>query len=87
MVFAQQHVFGFDAVGVQGDAGDRANLNALGLVEVTHALGAAVGVDLINFFTHEYRLVGTFGFTNIAVDALLGDHQGHERIIAAPAPP
>ena len=37
-------------------------------------------IDLVNFLSRVDRLVGALGLTNIAVDAFVGDHQGHRTI-------
>ena len=86
-VFLPKGVAVFDVLGVQGDAGHWADLHALGLVEMADTFGAAFRVDLINLLAQENRLVGTFGFADIAIDALVGDHQGHGVIIARCGPP
>jgi hypothetical protein len=81
-VFGQQLLLAFDVLRVQGNASHRAHLDALGFIEVTDAFGASVGVDLVNLFAQKNRLVGTFGLADIAVDALLGDHECHGEMIA-----
>jgi hypothetical protein len=67
----------FHVLRVDGDARYRANLHALRLVEVPHAFGTTRGVDLVDLLAQVDRLVGTFGLADIAVDALVGDHQSH----------
>jgi hypothetical protein len=47
---------------------------------VAHALGALVGVDFIYFRAEIDRLIGTFRFADIAIDAFIGDHQGHSNL-------
>jgi len=44
---------------------------------MTYAFGAFGGVDLVNLHAHEDRVIGALGFTHIAVDALVSDHQSH----------
>jgi hypothetical protein len=44
---------------------------------MAYAFGAFGGVNLVNLHAHEDGVVGAFGFTHIAVDALIGDHQSH----------
>jgi Domain of unknown function (DUF4124) len=68
---------GLDARRVDGDAGHGADLHALRLIEVAHALGAAGGVDHVNVVTHRDGLVGALGLADIAIDALVGDPQRH----------
>jgi hypothetical protein len=59
---------------IDEDAFHRANLNALWRIEMTYALGAETVVDLIDLFAGRYCLIGTFGFTDIAVYTFVGDH-------------
>src|SRR5690606_25061035 len=77
LVLFHQLLFAFDPVRVEGDAIDRAYLLALGFVEVADALGAEVGVNDIDFLALGYGPVGTFGFADVAVDAVFGNDQGH----------
>jgi len=72
-----QLVLGFLARGVQRDTVDRAHLLALRLVEMTDALGAFVGVDLIDLFALVDGAVGALRFADVAVDAFVGNHQSH----------
>jgi hypothetical protein len=58
----------------------RTDLHTLGLIKVTHALCALVGIDFINFRAKVDRLIGAFRFADIAVDAFIGDHQGHRNL-------
>ena len=44
---------------------------------MTYAFGAFGRVNLVNLHAHEDGIVGALGFTHIAVDALVGDHQSH----------
>jgi hypothetical protein len=46
-----------------------------------HALGALVGVDFVNFWPKKNSFIGTLGLTDIAIDAFIGDHQGHKKSI------
>jgi hypothetical protein len=64
---------GLFVVGILGDTVDRADLDALRLVEVTDALGAQRGVDDIDLGTLRDGAVGALGFAYIAVDAFMCD--------------
>ena len=64
-------------VGVLRDALHRADLPALRRVEVPDALGAAFGVDHVDLGAHRDRAVRALGLADVAVDALIGDDQGH----------
>lgn len=65
-------------VRVDGNAGHRAQLHTLRLVKMTHTLGAALGVDLVNLLAQVNGLVGANRFTHITIDARLCDHQSHK---------
>jgi alpha/beta superfamily hydrolase len=56
------------------------HLHALRLMVVAYAFGAFIGVNLVNLHAHEDGAVGALGFTHIAIDALIGDHQSHENL-------
>ena len=64
-------------VEVDGDALDGTDLGALGFIEVADAFGATVGVDDVVLGPHGDGFVGAFGFAAVAVDALVGDDEGH----------
>ncbi len=53
------------------------DLLALGLIEMPDALGAFIGIDLIDQGPHENGIIRTFRFADVAIDAIVGDHQGH----------
>jgi hypothetical protein len=64
-------------VGILNDTVNRTYLNALGLIEMTHALCAEIGIDLVDLVALRDGTVGAFGFANVAVDTFVGDDQGH----------
>ncbi|KFC51122.1 hypothetical protein DK37_24595 [Halomonas sp. SUBG004] len=65
------------ALWVEGNTVHRAHLLALRLVEVADALGAQIGVDHVNLLTGRDRVIRAFRFADVAVNAFVGDHQGH----------
>src|SRR5690606_19080733 len=67
----------FVPVGVQINALDRANDFALRFIVVAHAFSAQVGVDHVVVGPHGYCIIGTFWFTDVAIDAFVSDEQGH----------
>ena len=67
----------FHMPGIHRNARDRANLHALGFVEMAHALGALGRVDFVDFLAQVDGLVRAFRFADITVDAFVGDHQSH----------
>jgi hypothetical protein len=76
-VLREKHLARLDVIGIEGDAIDRADFLALGLVEVAHALGAARGIDHVELDAHGDRLVRALRLAHVAVDALVGDLEGH----------
>src|SRR5690606_24349724 len=68
---------------VERDALDRADLLALRRVEVADALRAAVRIDLVDLRSLRDRLIGADRLADIAVDAFVGDDQGHGMASAA----
>ena len=85
LVFGLEFFTGFLVVGIQRDAVYRAYVNTLGCLIVTHALGTEIGVNFIDFFALRNGAIGAFGLAYIAIDAFVGDHQGHD-LIPASAP-
>jgi hypothetical protein len=68
-------------LGILRYAGDRADLHALRFVEVADALGALGRVDLVDLDAHEDGVVRALRLADIAIDAFVGDHECHGRII------
>src|SRR5690349_22938157 len=62
---------------VQWNAIHRADLLALRFVVVADALGAQVRVDHVDLFALGNGGVRALGFADVAVDAIVGDDQGH----------
>jgi hypothetical protein len=56
--------------GVVDNAVDGANVNALGIIIMTDTFGAFIGIDFINERAEINGLVGTCGFTHVAVDTI-----------------
>ena len=67
--------------GLIGNARHRADLHALRLVEVAHAFGALVRIDLVDLRAQVDGLVRALGLAHIAVDALVGNHQCHAEVL------
>jgi hypothetical protein len=59
-----------------------AYLLALWLIKMTHTFCALLWVNLIDFHAHIDRTVRALRLANVAIYALIGDHQGH-RILNA----
>src|SRR5690606_9485570 len=76
-VLLHQFVLALDIVDVERDAVHRADLLALGFVVVADAFGAEVGVDDVDFLALGNGAVRALGLANVAVDAVIGDYQGH----------
>jgi hypothetical protein len=62
---------------VNRDTGYGTDLHALGLIEMTHALGAFMGVNFINLLAHINGIVRALGFADVTVDAFIGNDQSH----------
>ncbi len=63
--------------GVLRNAGHWADGYALRLVKVPHTFGAFGAFNLVVLLAQKNRLVGALWFADIAVDALVGNHQCH----------
>ena len=77
MVFLPQRFLALDVLRIDRDARHRADLHALRFVKMADAFGAFFGVDLIDLLAQINRFVRAFGLADVAVDALVGDQQGH----------
>ncbi len=58
---------------VERNAIDRAHFHTLRYIEMSDAFGAFVRIDFVYFQPLIYRLIRTFRFAYIAVNALIGD--------------
>jgi hypothetical protein len=74
----QQSIPPFHPLRVHRNARHGADLHTLRLIEVPDALGAFVGVDFVNLWPQENGFIWALGLTHIAIDAFIGDHQGHK---------
>src|SRR4051812_11040056 len=79
LVLEHQLLTRFDAIGIARNALDGTDLDALGYVEMAHALRAQVRVDLVIHLAERDGLVRAHGFADVAVDAGVEDDQGHSR--------
>jgi hypothetical protein len=77
VVFLHQLLLGLLMIGILGDAVHGADLDALGFIIVADTLGAEIRVDNIDLIPLADGAIGTFGFTDIAVDAFIGNNQSH----------
>jgi hypothetical protein len=62
---------------VDRNAGHGADLHALGLVKMTHTLGAFLRINLVDLGPQKDGLVRALGLADITIDALVSDDQGH----------
>ena len=76
-VFGPQCVLAFHELGIERYAGHGTHLYALRCFVVPHTFGALGRVDFVNQRPHENGCIGAFRLAHIAVDAFIGDHQGH----------
>jgi hypothetical protein len=65
---------------VDRNASHRTHLHTLRLIKVTYAFCALGRVDFVDFRAEVDRLIGAFRFADIAIDAFIGDHQGHKNL-------
>ena len=72
-----QHFLAFDHVGMWNDALDGTHFDALRLIKMTNAFGAKFCVDFVKLYALIDCIVWTFRLANVAVDALIGNQQGH----------
>jgi hypothetical protein len=71
----------FNPLRIDGNTRHRTHLHTLGLVKMPHAFGALVWVYFVNFWPEKNGFIGALGLTDIAIDAFIGDHQGHKKSI------
>lgn len=62
---------------IEWNAVHRANLLALRFFVVTNTFRTFMRVDFVNLRPHKNRVIRAFGFTHVAVNAIVGNHQGH----------
>lgn len=65
-------------IGVHLDTFHRAEDLTLGFIKVSHAFGAAGRVDHVVLGPHMDGRVRALRFADVAVDAFVGDTQGHD---------
>lgn len=80
LVFQSQLILGFDMLWVHWNAVHGTHLHTLRLVKMPNAFCTAVGIDLVKILPHRNRLIRAFGFTHIAIDAFVGNHQRHDGV-------
>ena len=73
MVLLHQIVMRFHIIGMQGNAINRTDLPALRGIKMAYALRALVGINLVNLNPHKNRIIRALGFTDVAIDALVGN--------------
>ena len=73
MVLLHQIVMRFYIIGMQGNAINGADLPALRGIKMAYALRALVGINLVNLNPHKNRIIRALGFTDVAINALIGN--------------
>ncbi len=76
-IFFPQHCLGLDHFRMRDDAFDWTHFDTLRLIKMSDAFGAKFGIDFVEFDALVYRVIRTFRFANVAIDALIGDQQRH----------
>ena len=73
MVLLHQIVMRFHIIGMQWNAVDGTDLPALWGIKMAYAFRALIGIDLVNLDPHKNRIIRALGFTDVAIDALIGN--------------
>lgn len=63
------------------DAIHRADLPTLRIIIMTDAFSAFIRINDVDFRPEKNRLVRALRHTHVAVDAICGDEQGHDRSV------
>ena len=63
--------------GKNGLRRDGTDFLALRLVVMADTLSAQVGIDLVDFLALRNGAVGALRLTHVAIDAFIGNHEGH----------
>ena len=71
MVLLHQIIVRFHIIGMQRNAVYGTYLPALWGIKMAYALGALIGINLINFNAHKNRVIRALGLTDVAIDALI----------------
>jgi hypothetical protein len=58
---------------MQWNAINGTDLAALRGIKMTYAFRALVGVNLVNLNPHKNRIIRALGFTDVAIDAFVGN--------------
>jgi hypothetical protein len=77
LVLLPQACLTFDPKRINRNAVHRTKLHTLRFVKVADAFSAFGRVNFVNLLPHVNRVIRAFGLTDIAVDAFIGDEQGH----------
>ena len=77
MIFVEKRLGAFFKFRMHFNAIDGADDLALWLVMVPNAFGTRTWVYHVNLCAHRDRIIGTLWFAHVAVDAFVGDAQGH----------
>src|SRR6185437_9856276 len=76
-----------DVTGIGDDAFHRAHGDALRLVEMPDAFRAQRRIDDVVLLALRDRAIGAHGLADVAIDAGVGDLQGHRGILAPATKP
>jgi hypothetical protein len=71
MVFLHQVVVCLNVIWVQRNAVNGTHLPALWGVKMAYALGALIGINLVNFNPHKNGIIWALWLTDVAIDALI----------------
>src|SRR5450830_850099 len=77
-VFTQQLLVGLAPCGIERDATDRTHLLTLRFIKMPDAFSAFVRIDFVDLRPHVNRFVRALGLADVAVNAIISDHQCHK---------
>ena len=72
--FERQRFMAFSVLRINGNTVHWTNLDTLWLLKMPNALCAPRSIDNVDFPPWRNRIIRTFGFADIAVDALISNH-------------
>lgn len=77
-VFLHQFIFALDVSFIEWDAVYRTHLLTLRLIIMANTFSAQIWVDNVDLFALRDSCVWALRFADVAINAVVGDDQGHE---------
>jgi hypothetical protein len=82
LVLLPQAVAALGETRIHRDTGHRTDLDTLRLVEMADTFSTSLRIDLVYLWPRKNGQIRALRFADIAVDALVGDHQSHRATLA-----